>query len=51
MVLGGIVSWEANEKDEEYQFRLISQTGEDGADTAQKLFRKIVEGVCTKTLE
>lgn len=51
VVLGGIVSWEANEKDGEYQFRLISQTGEDGADTAQKLFRKIVEGVCTKTLE
>jgi|GEM_PF-3385343 hypothetical protein len=51
VVLGGIVSWEANEKDGEYRFRLISQTGEDGADTAQKLFRKIVEGVCTKTLE
>ena len=51
VVLGGIVSWEANEKDGEYQFRLISNIEEDGAATAQKLFRKIVEGVCTKTLE
>ena len=25
VVLGGIVSWEANEKDGEYRFRLISQ--------------------------
>lgn len=51
VILGEIVSWEANEKDGDYQFKLISDTGEDGAVTAQKLFRKIVEGVCTKTIE
>lgn len=51
VVLGEIVSWEANEKDGDYQFRLISDVGEDGTATAQKLFRKIVEGVCNKTLE
>lgn len=51
VVFGGIVSWEANEKDGDYQFRLISDVEEDGAFTAHKLFRKIVEGVCNKTLE
>lgn len=51
VVLGGIVSWEANEKDGDYQFRLISNTEENGAVVAQKLFRKIVDGVCCKTLD
>lgn len=51
VVLGDIVSWEANEKDGDYQFRLISDVEEDGDTVAHKLFRKIVEGVCTKTLE
>ena len=51
VILGGIVSWDANEKDGNYQFRLISHVGEDGAATAQKLFRKIVDGVCNKTLD
>ena len=50
-ILGGIVSWEANEKDGDYQFRLISNTEENGAVVAQKLFRKIVDGVCCKTLD
>ena len=51
IVLGAIVSWEANEIDGEYRFRLISDVDEDGTAVAQKLFRKIVDGVCSKTLE
>lgn len=51
IVLGSIVSWEANEIDGEYHFRLISDISENGTTAAQKLFRKIVDGVCTKTLE
>lgn len=51
IVLGDIVSWEANEQGEDYQFRMISQVGENGAAVAQRLYRKVVEGVCTKTLE
>ena len=51
IVLGSIVSWEANEIDGEYRFRLISDVDEDGTAVAQKLFRKIVDGVCSKTLQ
>lgn len=51
VVLGSIVNWEANEIDGEYCFRLISAVDEDGTAAAQKLFRKIVDGVCSKTLE
>lgn len=51
IVLGSIVSWEANEIDGEYRFRLISDVDEDGTAVAQKLFRKIVDGVCSRTLE
>lgn len=51
VILGGIVSWEANKKDGDYQFRLMSHVGEDGVATAQKLFKKIVNGVCNKTLD
>ena len=51
IVLGSIVSWEANEIDGEYRFRLISDVDEDGTAIAQKLFRKVVDGVCSKTLE
>lgn len=51
IVLGSIVRWEANEIDGEYRFRLISDVDEDGTAIAQKLFRKIVDGVCSKTLE
>lgn len=51
VVLGAIVTWEANEIDGDYQFRLISDVEEDGTTVARKFFRKIVDGVCTKTLE
>jgi len=51
VVLGAIVSWEANEIDGNYHFRLISDVEEDGTTIASKFFRKIVDGVCTKTLE
>lgn len=51
IVLGSIVSWEANEIEGEYRFRLISDVDEDGTAVAQKLYRKIVDGVCSKTLE
>ncbi len=51
VILGGIVSWEANEIGGDYQFRQISNVDENGAVVAQKLFHKVVDGVCTKTME
>jgi len=51
VVLGVIVTWEANEIDGDYQFRMISDVEQDGTMVARKFFRKIVDGVCTKTLE
>ena len=50
MVLGDRVSWDANEVDGNYHFRDISDADMNGAVVAQKFFRKIVNGVCTKSL-
>lgn len=51
IILGSIVTWEAKEKHGNYEFRVISDIGENGAEVAQKLFKKIIDGVCTKTLD
>ena len=50
MVLRDRVSWDANEVDGDYHFREISDAETNGAVVAQKFFRKIVNGVCTKSL-
>lgn len=50
MVLGDKVSWDAYEVDGNYHFREMSDAETNGAAVAQKFFRKIVNGVCTKSL-
>ena len=50
MVLGYRVCWDAYEEDGDYHFRDISDADENGAEAAKRFFRKIVGGVCTKTL-
>lgn len=50
MVLGGIVSWNAYEQGGNYHFKEISDIETNGSVVAQKFFRKIVDGVCTKSL-
>lgn len=50
VVMGDIVSWEAFEQKGNYHFREISDITMNGFLAAQKFFRKIVEGVCTKCL-
>ena len=50
MIMGDTVSWDAFEQSGEYHFREISDIEANGAAVAQKFFRKIVEGVCTKSL-
>lgn len=51
IILGSIVKWEAREKVKNYEFKEISDIEENGAIVAQRFFKKIVDGVCTKTLE
>ena len=50
MVLGDRVSWDAYEAEGNYHFREMSDAETNGAAVAQKFFRKIVNGVCTKSL-
>ena len=50
IILGSIVSWEANEVGGEYRFRHISDIRNNGAVVAQEFFRKIAEGVNCKTV-
>ena len=50
MIMGNTVCWDAFEQNGIYHFREISDIGVNGAAAAQKFFRKIVEGVCTKSL-
>lgn len=50
MVMGDTVSWEAFEQKGNYHFGDISNIAMNGALAAQRFFRKIVEGVCTKSL-
>lgn len=51
VILGTIVSWDAYEVDGDYHFREISDIGSNGTAVARKFFQKIVDGVCTKTLD
>ena len=50
VILGAIVSWDAYEQGGDYHFREISDIDANGTATAKKFFRKIVDGVCTKSL-
>ena len=50
MVLGDRVSWDAFETEGHYHFREISDAETNGAAVAQRFFRKIVNGICTKSL-
>ena len=50
MIMGDTVCWDAFEQNGIYHFREISDIGSNGTESAQRFFRKIVEGVCTKSL-
>ena len=50
MIMGDTVCWDAFGQNSIYHFREISDIESNGAATAQRFFRKIVEGVCTKSL-
>lgn len=51
IILGDIVSWEAVEKQGGYRFNDISDIEDNGVEVAKRFFKKIVDGVCTKTLD
>ena len=51
MIMGELVSWEAREVGGGYKFRETSYIDENGAKVASRFFKKIVKGVCTKSLE
>ena len=51
VILGDLVSWDAYEIGGEYHFREISDLDENGAVIAQRFFKKIIKGVCTKSLK
>ena len=50
IINGDVVTWEATEVDGNYCFRQYSNIYDNGAEVAQGFFRKIVKGVCTKSL-
>ena len=50
MIMGDTVCWDAIEQNGGYHFREISDIEANGAGAAQKFFRKVVGGVCTKSL-
>ena len=50
IILGAIVSWDAYEQGGNYHFKEISDIDANGTAMAKKFFRKIVDGVCTKSL-
>ena len=50
IIMGNTVCWDAFEQNGIYHFREISDIESNGAAAAQRFFRKIVEGVCTKSL-
>lgn len=50
MIMGDTVCWDAFEQNGIYYFKEISDIGSNGTESAQRFFRKIVEGVCTKSL-
>lgn len=51
VILGTLVSWDAYEVGGEYHFRECSDIDENGTVVAQRFFKKIVKGVCTKSLK
>ena len=51
IILGGIVAWEATEQGGDYYFKKISNVNQNGAEIAKQFFKKIVNGVLTKSLE
>ena len=51
VILGSIVSWDAYEKNGNYHFREISDIDDNATVVAARFFQKIVDGVCTKTLQ
>ena len=51
IILGDIVSWEAIEQQGGYEFKGISDIEDNGTEVAKRFFKKIVDGVCTKTLD
>ena len=50
VILGTLVSWEATEIAGNYSFRECSDIDENGAEVAERFLKKIVKGVCTKSL-
>ena len=51
LILGGIVSWEAQEVGGNYHFEDVSDLNDNGSDIAQRFFRKIMNGVLYKSIE
>lgn len=51
LILGNIVSWEAQEVDGNYYFEDISSLNDNGSDIAKRFFRKIMNGVLYKSIE
>lgn len=50
IILGSIVSWDAEEIKGDYSFRLISRITDNGTEVARSFFHKIVDGVNNKSL-
>ena len=51
LILGGIVTWEAQEVGGNYHFEDVSDLNDNGRDVAQRFFRKIMNGVLYKSIE
>ena len=43
LILGGIVSWEAQEVGGNYHFEDVSDLNDNGSDVAQRFFQKIIK--------
>ena len=50
LILGGIVTWEAQEVGGNYHFEDVSDLNDNGSDVAQRFFRKIMNGVLYKSI-
>ena len=51
LILGNIVTWEAQEVGGNYYFQDVSDLNENGSDVAQRFFQKIINGVQYKSIE
>ena len=51
LILGGIVTWEAQEVEGNYHFEDTSDINDNGSEVAQRFFRKIMNGVLYKSIE